>query len=247
MKRFAQLLIVLISLFLPAQGAPSDFIFKHFYDPSHPLTNIVNIDLDRNGMVWVSSGTYGLFRFDGYNYRTISELSGTDSLATLKGDIHIDTQNRLWILYAGKIHRYDCDRNRMIDTPFDTLAIGAMRGVGDTVLLTVADNLYRYSDDTLRLLAPHCGRVIGASADRYFTLNGRQIHSIAPRTGAQTSCDSPVPTDIIYHIQETPTGEWLIGTYRQGLLLYNPRPVPCAHWFRTTSSATSSPMATGSG
>lgn len=82
MKRFAQLLIVLISLFLPAQGAPSDFIFKHFYDPSHPLTNIVNIDLDRNGMVWVSSGTYGLFRFDGYNYRTISELSGTDSRAT---------------------------------------------------------------------------------------------------------------------------------------------------------------------
>ena len=95
MKRFAQFLIVLISLFLPAQGAPSDFIFKHFYDPSHPLTNIVNIDLDRNGMVTDFTGPTVTIAPEASNYEvgdTVSFTVVAEDETTASEDILLDIE-----------------------------------------------------------------------------------------------------------------------------------------------------------
>ena len=136
MKPFITLLLCSLLSLSRTYGVDADPIFKHFYDPTHPLTDISSIDIDRNGMVWVASRTYGLFRFDGYTHTPIEELCPDTRRTPLNGTIHIDSDNRMWILDGERLHCYDCDRNILLPTRFDSLSVSSVHGLGDTLLVT---------------------------------------------------------------------------------------------------------------
>lgn len=223
MKPFITLLLCSLLSLSRTYGVDADPIFKHFYDPTHPLTDISGIDIDRNGMVWVASRTYGLFRFDGYTHTPIEELCPDTRRTPLNGTIHIDSDNRMWILDGERLHCYDCDRNILLPTRFDSLSVSSVHGLGDTLLVTRNDTLYRYADNTLQLLAAPVGRLLGVCDRQYVTVRGEELIAIHPTDGTTQTYPCPIPGYLLLQLQPTPSGEWLLGTYRQGLMRYDPQ------------------------
>lgn len=90
---------------LCGKSQSTDLIFKHINRSSGlPVDGVTSLAQDSTGYIWIGSKE-GLFRFDGFNYKSFYYVPG--SKQTIPNNyiskIHIDKNNLVWVATAGGV------------------------------------------------------------------------------------------------------------------------------------------------
>ncbi|MGL5682988.1 MAG: hybrid sensor histidine kinase/response regulator transcription factor [Marinifilaceae bacterium] len=224
------ILFLFLNILLPGSVAfpikLQSYLFNHYYNPQCPITDIVTIEEDKRGFIWISSRSYGVFRFDGTNHINISELAGIDSLADIRGSISIDSNNNLWFISQQRIKLYSCDGNNIISTPSSLAEFDKVKQLmhldNDHIVINNKDSVWSYNikDDKVNKLAISCDRLIGCTRDEvWYTDRNMFCKYIFKTNECQIVASSGFNTANINVITKLSDGSYLIGLFREGLVL----------------------------
>ncbi len=177
---------------------------------------------DKEGYMWFST-LDGLNRYDGYQmtvFRNDPKKPASVS-SNMIHDILEDKAGNLWVATAKGIDRFDRQKESFIHYPLGENPVN----VGDilqdhqgNLLITTGNHLFRWEKDHFQLFreVSNVFRMTEDGQGDLWLLSWDKIQRLNLRT--QQVSSYPANPSMVYHDSQ---GRLWVGTYRDGLLLYN--------------------------
>lgn len=202
-------------------------IFKHFYDKSKPIISIYDIAEDKSGFIWVTyNNSIGVYRFDGEEYISLSDLTGDASCSKLRGRIYVDARNRLWITSEQRIVLYDCASNRKLELPkglAELNEVNKVMFVGDqTAYIQARSGIYRcdVTTDSVRKLGSTWGHLVGCDKRSLWLVSDERLFEYDLKSKSRRSLNFK-GADSEALVRAVNEHELLVGSVQIGLALYD--------------------------